>query len=159
MPPQQAAQLVSQISEAVEFAHGQGVIHRDLKPANVLLDKHGQPKVTDFGLAKQTEGGPDLTQTGQILGTPGYMPPEQAAGEISEIGPRSDVYSLGAILYYLVTGRPPFQSASVMNHVGAGSGTGTGLAAPIECCRRCRPGDNLPEMSAERASETICISQ
>jgi WD40 repeat protein/tRNA A-37 threonylcarbamoyl transferase component Bud32 len=115
LPPRKAAKLICQIAEAIDFAHQRGVIHRDLKPANVLLDKNGQPKVTDFGLAKQTEGGSDLTQSGQILGTPSYMPPEQAAGEHSRIGPQSDVYAVGAILYYLLTGRPPFQSYNVMS--------------------------------------------
>ncbi len=112
LPPRDAAQLVKQVSEAVEYAHAKGIIHRDLKPANVLLDSQGQPKVTDFGLAKQTQGDSGLTGTGQILGTPSYMPPEQAAGKLEQIGPHSDVYSLGALLYCLVTGRPPFQAAS-----------------------------------------------
>ena len=115
LPPREAAKIISQIAEAVAFAHEQGVIHRDLKPANVLLDKNGQPKVTDFGLARQTEGGSDLTGTGQILGTPSYMPPEQAAGRIRDIGPRSDVYALGAILYALLTGRPPFQESTPLD--------------------------------------------
>jgi WD40 repeat protein/tRNA A-37 threonylcarbamoyl transferase component Bud32 len=115
LPPRKAAKLVCQIAEAIDFAHQRGVIHRDLKPSNVLLDVSGHPKVTDFGLAKQTEGGSDLTQSGQILGTPSYMPPEQAAGEHSRIGPQSDVYSVGAILYFLLTGRPPFQSYNMMS--------------------------------------------
>jgi WD40 repeat protein len=112
LPPRDAAQLVRQVSEAVEYAHTKGIIHRDIKPANVLLDGQGQPKVTDFGLAKQTQGDSGLTGTGQILGTPSYMPPEQAAGKLEQIGPHSDIYSLGALLYCLVTGRPPFQAAS-----------------------------------------------
>src|SRR5579863_1956875 len=115
MPPREAAEMVKKVAEAVEYAHQRGIIHRDLKPANVLLDGHGQPKVTDFGLAKQTQGDSGLTGTGQILGTPSYMPPEQAAGKTEEIGPTSDVYSLGAILYCLLTGRPPFQAASPMD--------------------------------------------
>jgi serine/threonine protein kinase/ribosomal protein S27E len=114
LPPREAAKLVCQIAEAIAFAHEQGVIHRDLKPANVLLDQDNQPKVTDFGLAKLTEGGSELTGTGQILGTPSYMPPEQATGDLSRIGPRADIYSLGAVLYYLLTGRPPFQAANVV---------------------------------------------
>jgi tRNA A-37 threonylcarbamoyl transferase component Bud32 len=114
-PPREAAELVRKIAEAVEYAHQKGIIHRDLKPANVLLDGSGQPKVTDFGLAKQTKGDSGLTGTGQILGTPSYMPPEQAAGKIDLIGPQADVYSLGAILYCLLTGRPPFQAANPMD--------------------------------------------
>ena len=112
LPPRDAAQLVKQVAVAVDYAHSQGIIHRDLKPANVLLDRLGQPKVTDFGLAKHTRGNSDLTATGQILGTPSYMPPEQAKGQHDQIGPRSDVYALGAILYCLVTGRPPFLAAT-----------------------------------------------
>ncbi len=114
LPPCVAAVLVKKICDAMAYAHERGVIHRDLKPANILIDQHGQPKVTDFGLAKQTEGKSELTGTGQILGTPAYMPPEQASGKVEEVGPLADIYSLGAILYCLLTGRPPFQAASPM---------------------------------------------
>jgi formylglycine-generating enzyme required for sulfatase activity/predicted Ser/Thr protein kinase len=112
LEPRAAAEMVKTVSEAVQYAHDKGVIHRDLKPGNILLDKVGRPRVTDFGLAKLTGSGSDLTGTGQILGTPSYMPPEQASGKIDQIGPLADVYSLGAILYCLLTGRPPFQAAS-----------------------------------------------
>jgi len=115
MLPREAAAITQQISEAIAYAHAQGVIHRDLKPANILIDASGDPKVTDFGLAKKTDADSGLTGTGQILGTPGYMPPEQASGETDTIGPAADIYSLGAILYALLTGRPPFQSANVMD--------------------------------------------
>jgi tetratricopeptide (TPR) repeat protein len=115
LPPREAAALVRKIAEAVAYAHGHGIVHRDLKPANVLLDRDGQPRVTDFGLAKRLTGDSQLTGTGQVMGTPSYMPPEQAQGKIQDIGPVSDVYSLGAILYCLLTGRPPFQAASVMD--------------------------------------------
>ncbi len=114
LPSVEAAALLKKVAEAVEYAHGQGVLHRDLKPANILLDKSGQPKVTDFGLAKRIEDDQQLTQSGQILGTPGYMPPEQAAGQTGHIGPAADVYSLGAVLYAMLTGRPPFQAASIL---------------------------------------------
>lgn len=113
LPPKSAAELVRSIAVAVDYAHQNGIIHRDLKPANVLLDQSGHSKVTDFGLAKQISADAGLTATGQILGTPSYMPPEQAAGKF-EVGAAADIYSLGAILYTLLTGRPPFQSASVM---------------------------------------------
>lgn len=112
VPPREAAELIRQIATAVHYAHEHGIIHRDLKPANVLLDRHGQPRITDFGLAKQMQQDSGLTGTGQVLGTPGYMPPEQAAGRINEIGPQTDVYALGALLYCLLTGRPPFHAAS-----------------------------------------------
>jgi serine/threonine protein kinase len=141
MPPREAAQLVKTIAEAVHYAHQKGVLHRDLKPANVLLARSGvvsggvvsgeadkadrttthdspltthQPKITDFGLAKRLHEESGQTHTGQVMGTPSYMPPEQAAGKIAELGPAADVYALGAILYELLTGRPPFQAASTL---------------------------------------------
>lgn len=110
----EAATLLVAVAEAVDYAHSKGIIHRDLKPGNVLVGKDGQPRVTDFGLCKRTSGASELTGTGQVLGTPSYMPPEQAAGKIEEIGPLSDVYSLGAILYTLLTGRPPFQTPNAV---------------------------------------------
>ena len=114
LPAREAAALIQTIAEAVQYAHDKGIVHRDLKPANVLLDGEGNPKITDFGLAKRIEGDSGITATGQVVGTPSFMPPEQATGLSNEIGPASDVYSLGAMLYALLTGRPPFQSASVM---------------------------------------------
>lgn len=112
LPPRRAAELVQTIAEAVQFAHDNGVIHRDLKPANVLLDRRQRPLITDFGLAKQVRSQSQRTMAGSIMGTPSYMPPEQAAGKTDQIGPWSDLYSLGAILYELLTGRPPFRAAS-----------------------------------------------
>jgi serine/threonine-protein kinase len=109
--PREAAQLLEVLARAIDVAHQRGVIHRDLKPANVLLTREGQPKISDFGLAKRTEATvlyPTVTRTGDILGTPGYMAPEQAAGRTYEIGPATDVYALGVILYEMLTGRPPF---------------------------------------------------
>jgi WD40 repeat protein len=107
-PPREAARLVRQIARAIHYAHTRGIIHRDLKPRNVLLTAEGQPRITDFGLAKRLHGTSGLTASGQILGTPSFMSPEQAQGKVRGVGPRSDVYSLGAILYWLLTGRPPF---------------------------------------------------
>ncbi len=115
LPPREAAGLLKLIAEAIAYAHSKGVIHRALKPANVLLDKQGTPKVTDFGLAKNMESESGLTRTGSVMGTPSYMPPEQAGGANDQVGPRSDVYSLGAMLYCLLTGRPPFQAANPLD--------------------------------------------
>lgn len=151
LSPRVAAQLMTQVADAIEFAHGKQVVHRDLKPANILLSRKSSsnsesiigtiessrtrkptttdrtlvsqielewtPKVSDFGLAKQIGSGSELTGTGQILGTPSYMPPEQAGGYSKEIGTAADVYALGAILYRTLTGRPPFQAATAMETV------------------------------------------
>jgi len=109
-PARQAAEMVAALASAVQFAHERGVIHRDLKPANILLEG-GTAKITDFGLAKMFgEGDRSHTETGAILGTPSYMAPEQACGGVNRISPATDIYALGAILYELVTGRPPFRS-------------------------------------------------
>jgi len=108
--PEEAARCLVRVARAVQYLHEHGIVHRDLKPSNILLDDARNPYVTDFGLAKVFDDQPDeKTQTGTTLGTPGYMPPEQAAGKISEISCRSDVYSMGAILYEMLTGRPPFR--------------------------------------------------
>jgi serine/threonine-protein kinase len=115
LPPIEAAESVRSIAKAIAYAHSRGVIHRDLKPSNILVDLDGQLKVTDFGLAKRVQGDSGLTATGQILGTPGYMPPEQAADSSKQVDEQSDLYSLGAVLFALLTGRPPFQAASPMD--------------------------------------------
>lgn len=109
LPADDAARCVSAVAQAVDHLHRQGIVHRDLKPSNILLDGNGRPYVTDFGLAKMF--GPDsaTTHSGAIMGTPSYMSPEQAAGKTSQVGPLSDVYSLGGILYELLTGRPAFR--------------------------------------------------
>lgn len=117
LQPREAAELILKVARAVEYAHSQGIIHRDLKPANILLDARHEPLVTDFGLAKQMTAESGLTATGQVLGTPSYMPPEQAWGDSPSIGPTSDVYSLGATLYCTLTGRPPFQAASAVETI------------------------------------------
>lgn len=115
LPPQKAAELTHKIADAIAYAHSHNIIHRDLKPANVLLDQNGEPRITDFGLARKTNTDSGITKTGAVMGTPSYMPPEQAAGRMSDVGPLSDVYSLGAILYCLLTGRPPFQAANPLD--------------------------------------------
>ena len=112
LPPRASAALIAQVADAVAYAHGQGIIHRDLKPSNILIDRDENPRVTDFGLAKNIRGDSDLTASGQIMGTPSFMPPEQARGQAEAVGPSSDVYSLGATLYCILTGRPPFQAAT-----------------------------------------------
>lgn len=112
-----AIRLMIRIAYAVEYLHQQGVLHRDLKPSNILLDASDEPCVVDFGLSRAMDEFQDPTVTGTVLGTPSYMPPEQAAGRVREIGVRSDVYSLGAILYEMLCGRPPFVANSALDTV------------------------------------------
>jgi serine/threonine protein kinase len=118
LPPPHAAGYVKAIAEAIQYAHERGVLHRDLKSSNVLIDRGGQPRIIDFGLAKRLSSDPQLTTndpltlTGQLLGSPNFIPPEQAAGKRGAIGCHSDIYSLGAILYHLLTARPPFAAAT-----------------------------------------------
>src|SRR5260370_23921866 len=108
-PAHQAAALVATLAEAVQVAHQSGIVHRDLKPANILLTADGTPKIADFGLARHFDTGSVLTRTGDRMGTPSYMAPEQAMGKGRLIGPSVAIYSLGALLYELLTGRPPFR--------------------------------------------------
>jgi serine/threonine-protein kinase len=144
LPPREAAELIQQIAEAVQYAHEQGVIHRDLKPGNVLLDKQGRPRVTDFGLAKLVQSASDLTGTGQILGTPSYMPLEQAAGKVAEVSETADVYALGAILYAMLTGRPPFQSDTPIDTL-------------MQVLNRDAISPRLQNPKVPRDLETICL--
>ncbi len=113
LPGPRAARYVRTIAEAIHFAHERGILHRDLKPSNVIIDDADQPRVTDFGLARRLDQSASLTVTGQILGSPGFMPPEQAGALGVAVGPASDVYSLGAILYHALTARPPFQGETL----------------------------------------------
>jgi serine/threonine protein kinase len=112
--PKEAATMMVTLARAIHYAHEHGIVHRDLKPGNVLLTDDGTPKIADFGLAKKLEEDSGLTRMGTIVGTPSFMPPEQAAGEIDRVGKSADIYSLGAILYDLLTGRPPFKGANVI---------------------------------------------
>jgi len=106
--PRKCVQLMAKVARATEYAHGRGILHRDLKPGNILLDDRGEALVSDFGLAKAVEGNSDLTKSLTTFGTPGYLAPEQAEGVSAKLTPAADVYSLGAILFDLLTGRPPF---------------------------------------------------
>ncbi len=117
MPPRAAAALVEILARAIQHAHTHSIIHRDLKPANILLTRDGTPKLSDFGLAKPLHEAIPITRSGAILGTPCYMAPEQAAGLIRELGPLTDIYSLGTILYEALTGQPPFQALTAFETI------------------------------------------
>lgn len=117
LPAREAARIAAEVARAIDYAHERGILHRDIKPSNIMLDPLGQAHVTDFGLAKRLTGDVQLTRTGDVLGTPSYMSPEQAAGSRGPLGPAGDVYSLGAVLYAMLTGRPPFQAASPVDTV------------------------------------------
>src|SRR5437867_4210124 len=108
MPIRQAAELIAKVARTVHYAHEHGILHRDIKPGNILLDKNGEPHLTDFGLARLLETESTVTRTLEVLGTPSYMAPEQALGENAAVSSATDVYGLGAVLYQLLTGQPPF---------------------------------------------------
>ncbi len=144
MAPRPAAQLVAILAAAVDFAHRAGVVHRDLKPSNVLLTGDGVPKVGDFGLAKLLDSDSARTFSGQVMGTPSYMAPEQAEGHSGRVGPAADVYALGAILYHALAARPPFLGESALETIRLV--TGTEAVPPT----RLRP--EIP-----RDLETVCL--
>ncbi|MCP5524215.1 MAG: protein kinase [Verrucomicrobiales bacterium] len=144
LPARRAAGYLKTVAKAIDYAHSKGILHRDLKPSNILLDANDQPRVTDFGLAKKLEGDADLTVSGQVLGSPNYMPPEQAAARRGNLDRTADVYSLGAILYHLLTGRPPFQAVTV--------------ATTLEQVRTAEPvSPRRLNASLPRDLETICL--
>ncbi len=144
MSPRRAAKLVVKIARTVQFAHDRGILHRDIKPGNILLDRHGEPHLTDFGLARLIEQESTITNSFDVLGTPSYMPPEQAAGRTKELTPAADVYSLGAVFYQMLTGEPPF----------VGGTTYDTIRLVLETAPR-RP--SLLDPAVDRDLEIICL--
>ena len=147
LPPRQVAALVGKLALALEEAHAKGVIHRDLKPANVMIKQTGQrrePVIVDFGLARRDDAdGVRVTKTGQVMGTLGYMAPEQVRGDLKAIGPACDIYALGVMLYELLTGRLPF------------NGSGLAVAAQILTQDPLPPSEHRPEIDPRL--EAICL--
>ena len=143
-PPKAAAEMVGKISRAMHAAHTKGIVHRDLKPANILVTADGIPKVSDFGLARFADSDSGHTRTGQVMGTPSYMAPEQAAGRTKELGPLVDVYALGAILYEMLTGMPPFKGVTVLDTL-----------EQVRTKEPLAPSQLLPKLP--RDLETICL--
>src|SRR4051812_31338397 len=117
MPMRRAAEIIAETARALHHAHERGVLHRDIKPGNVLIDSNGRPHLADFGIAKLLEGENALTRTRDVLGTPSYLSPEAAAGDAKKISRSTDVYGLGAVLYYLLTGHPPFAADTALETI------------------------------------------
>jgi serine/threonine-protein kinase len=138
LPPRRAAELLATLASAVQFAHKSGFIHRDLKPSNILLTPDGTPRITDFGLARAIDGGPEVTRSGAPVGTPAYMAPEQARGDVRAVGPAADIHALGAVLYEMLTGRPPFAGQSAAEEPAAPSRLRPQVARDLETvCLKC----------------------
>jgi serine/threonine-protein kinase len=114
LPPLDAARIAEELARAIQYCHQHGILHRDLKPSNILLSADGAAKIGDFGLAKQLDSDPGLTKSGMVMGTPSYMAPEQTQGRSRDVGPHTDIYALGTILYEMLAGRPPFKGDSVL---------------------------------------------
>ncbi len=160
IPPRRVAELVRDIARALDHAHAGGVVHRDVKPDNVLIDREGKPYLTDFGVARDVQTSRDITTTGQIVGTPVYASPEQLRGHIRDVGPRSDVYSLGALLYDALAGTPPFDADTVATLLYEALNTDpvalrtrdpsipAELETIAEACLRKIPGDRYPSAAA-----------
>ena len=152
MPIRRAVELIAKVARTVHYAHEHGILHRDIKPGNILLDAKGEPHLTDFGLARLVESESSVTHTLDVLGTPSYMAPEQAVGNNAAVSSVTDVYGLGAVLYQLLTGQPPFAGGATYETIKLLLGYRAAATAPVESENRSRPQHNLPQVSRERSA-------
>ena len=155
MSIRQAAELIAKVARTVNYAHEHGILHRDIKPGNILLDVKGEPHLTDFGLARLLEDESTVTRTLEVIGTPSYMAPEQAAGEHTKFGKATDVYGLGAVLYQLLTGHPPFAGGTTYETIKLVLDTEPRQPRLCESENRSRPFHDLPEVSRERSKAPL----
>ena len=155
MPIRRAVELIAKVARTVHYAHEHGILHRDIKPGNILLDAKGEPHLTDFGLARLVESESSVTRTLEVLGTPSYMAPEQAVGNNAAVSSATDVYGLGAVLYQLLTGQPPFAGGATYETIRLLLGHRAATTAPLESENRSRPLNNLPQVSRERSKAPI----
>ena len=155
MPIRRAVELIAKVARTVHYAHEHGILHRDIKPGNILLDAKGEPHLTDFGLARLVESESSVTHTLDVLGTPSYMAPEQAVGNNAAVSNVTDVYGIGAVLYQLLTGHPPFAGGTTYETIKLLRGYRAAATAPLKSENRSRPLNNLPQVSRERSKAPL----
>ena len=155
MSIRQAAELIAKVARTVHYAHEHGILHRDIKPGNILLDQKGEPHLTDFGLARLVETESTMTRTLEVLGTPSYMAPEQAMGNNAAVSSATDVYGLGAVLYQLLTGQPPFAGGATYETIKLLLGYRAEATAAVKSENRSRSQHNLPQVSRERSKAPV----
>ncbi len=155
MPIRRAVELIAKVARTVHYAHEHGILHRDIKPGNILLDAKGEPHLTDFGLARLVESESSVTHTLDVLGTPSYMAPEQAVGNNAAVSSVTDVYGIGAVLYQLLTGHPPFAGGTTYETIRLLLDTEPRQPRSAKSENRSRPLNNLPQVSRERSKASI----
>ncbi len=155
MPIRGAVELIAKVARTVHYAHEHGILHRDIKPGNILLDKNGEPHLTDFGLARLLDAQSSVTRTIDVLGTPSYMAPEQAAGETTKLSKATDVYGLGAVLYQLLTGQPPFAGGTTYETIRLLRDTEPRPPRAVKSESRSRSFHDLSEVSRERSTAPL----
>ena len=157
MPIRCAAELIAQVARTVHYAHEHGILHRDIKPGNILLDAKGEPHLTDFGLARLVESESTVTRTLEVLGTPSYMAPEQAVGNNEAVSSVTDVYGLGAVLYQLLTGQPPFAGGATYETIKLLLDTEPRPPRVVNPKDRSRSLNDLPQVPRERSKASLLV--